>query len=231
MYTWASDRVGSEINGFKILDVKRENNRTLALAECPFCHEAKWMRLDSLDTKASCGCFRKNAANLTGQYFGRLKALYPTSKRRKSNGTIIWVCECECGNKVEVSTQDLIRNGVRSCGCLAKETAHSNGIRVGKIIAEQYCIDNTNINRLYAHMPQNNTSGIKGVHWDKKRHKWCAQIVFKGKHYSLGRYDKKEDAIEVRKIAEKNLHENFVEWYAEKYPEQWKRIKNKKEQQ
>lgn len=39
-----------------------------------------------------------------------------------------------------------------------------------------------------------NTSGYKGVTWDKQRSKWKAQITINYKHKSLGFFNSKEDA-------------------------------------
>ena len=63
----------------------------------------------------SCGCSSNRNVNLTNKYFGRLKALEPTNKRNGTN--VIWKCQCECGNIIEVSTNNLGRR-VNSCGCL-----------------------------------------------------------------------------------------------------------------
>lgn len=41
---------------------------------------------------------------------------------------------------------------------------------------------------------KNNTSGYKGVIWDKKNGLWCAQIKFTGKCIRIGRYGSIEDA-------------------------------------
>lgn len=54
-----------------------------------------------------------------------------------------------------------------------------------------------------------NTSGVKGVSWDDSRQKWRAKIVANGKIYHIGRYDKKENAIEARKLAEIKYHKEF----------------------
>lgn len=52
-------------------------------------------------------------------------------------------------------------------------------------------------------LQQNNTSGIKGVTWDKSRIKWVAFIKVSGKHIPLGRYADKSDAAMRRWEAEK----------------------------
>lgn len=51
-------------------------------------------------------------------------------------------------------------------------------------------------------MHSNNTSGYKGVTWDKNRNKWIAQITVNYKNIHLGRYENIEDAIKARKEAE-----------------------------
>jgi len=50
--------------------------------------------------------------------------------------------------------------------------------------------------------PSNNTSGIKGVWWDKRRNKWTAEIkIYKKKKY-LGAFNNINDAINAREKAE-----------------------------
>ena len=56
-------------------------------------------------------------------------------------------------------------------------------------------------------------NGIEQYMDFKVRGKWCAEIMFKRKKYYLGRYEKKEDAIAIRKEAEKEIFGNFLEWY------------------
>lgn len=52
-----------------------------------------------------------------GMKFGRLTALeyVPGSK---------WLCQCECGNQVMVSTGHLVTGHTASCGCLKHEKWH-----------------------------------------------------------------------------------------------------------
>ena len=76
----------------------------------------------------SCGCLQKERAgkktpikDLTNQKFGKLTAIKPTEKRL--NGQVIWLCQCECGNEVEVRSYNLVSGATCSCGCLN----HSHG--------------------------------------------------------------------------------------------------------
>ena len=56
----------------------------------------------------------------------------------------------------------------------------------------------------------NNTSGHKGVSWDKSKQKWVAQIGYHNKRITLGRFNNIEDAIECRNNAERKLFGEFA---------------------
>lgn len=49
---------------------------------------------------------------------------------------------------------------------------------------------------------KNNTSGIRGVHWDSDHKKWCSRIGVHNKRVHLGFFDSKEEAIKTRLQAE-----------------------------
>ena len=49
---------------------------------------------------------------------------------------------------------------------------------------------------------KNNTSGYKGVTYDKFNKKWMAQIMYNGKSIKLGRFKNKKDAVIARLNAE-----------------------------
>ena len=55
--------------------------------------------------------------DLTGKRFGKLVVIRKLSSRR--DGSVMWECQCDCGNKHEANTRHLNRakNTVRSCGC------------------------------------------------------------------------------------------------------------------
>jgi len=57
---------------------------------------------------------------------------------------------------------------------------------------------------------QNNTSGFKGVCFDKKSGKWRAYITKNGKQIALGRFSTREEAGLARKSAEQKLYRDFA---------------------
>ncbi len=59
-------------------------------------------------------------------------------------------------------------------------------------------INNKNVKRR-----KDNTSGQVGVSWSKQANKWDARITINGKFVSLGIHDNIEDAIRIRKEAER----------------------------
>lgn len=84
----------------------------------------------------SCGCFEKESRytrdhgeDLTGQQFKYLTVIKKTDKRAK-NGSIIWRCQCQCGNVCDVCSGDLKRGRIISCGCEMNHTSfHEQYIR------------------------------------------------------------------------------------------------------
>lgn len=212
----AKDLTGEKIGKLVLLERKRENKRTYYYCQCE-CGNNKWIRADALKTTRSCGCLAKETqfapSDLTHKVFGRLTAIKPTDKR-DTNGSIFWLCICDCGKTKEVSTHNLERGGVRSCSCLSLEI-HSKIFRKAiKAHLEKHIVHGTNLQMITRKkLLPTNTSGYTGVKWSKSRKKWLAEIQFKSKIYYLGSYKDKEDAINARKEAEEKIHGEFLEWY------------------
>lgn len=59
---------------------------------------------------------KSNKKNLIGQKFGNLLVV-KESNRRAANGSIYWICQCDCGNIKEVSSSNLTFNKTTHCGC------------------------------------------------------------------------------------------------------------------
>jgi len=55
-----------------------------------------------------------------------------------------------------------------------------------------------------------NTSGRKGVHFDRSRNQWVAVITHYRRRIHIGRFDTFEDACRARSIAEKQYHGKFA---------------------
>ena len=90
------------------------------------------------------GCVEKmpKKNNLTGYKFHYLTVLKPTEKRN-SGGSILWECQCDCGNITYATSTELKSGHKKSCGCLQKKTASKigqqnlidlTGQRFGKLI-------------------------------------------------------------------------------------------------
>lgn len=129
---------------------------------------------------------------------------------------MVWKCKCDCENTHYAKTASLRNGRVQSCGCLQKEQASRSNIEKGLITKAQnslghYC--GTIVEHLSKDKYSNNTTGVKGVWFDKSRNKYCAEIFLKGKKYHLGRYEKLEDAAKARKRAEEELFHPIIEEY------------------
>lgn len=59
-------------------------------------------------------------------------------------------------------------------------------------------------------LQSNNTSGITGVTWDKKKFKWKAQIKINRKQINIGLFVNKEDAVRARLQAETKYFKEFA---------------------
>lgn len=71
--------------------------------------------------------------DITGQKFGKLTVLkldhteqrFLKNKPTVKNGLMyFYLCECECGNKIIVNKDNLIKNNTKSCGCLKHLSYH-----------------------------------------------------------------------------------------------------------
>lgn len=207
--------VGNRIHELTVLERYRKNRRTHYKVKCS-CGKIFETRRDSVvagKTK-SCGHLTQfQSKDLKGKRFSRLKVL--KKKGFNKEGRQLWKCICDCGNTAIVDTSSLIRGNTKSCGCLVREKALKNKSRLEKW-REKDIVENTSLNNISRKNPiRSNTSGVTGVYFDKSRGKWAAQIMFQGKNYNLGRFDKKEDAISARKNGEKKYFQPIIEKYGE----------------
>ena len=81
-------------------------------------------------------------------------------------------------------------------GYLPKMIDHIDGNRLNNKI-ENLREANFNENARNSKKPSNNTSGYKGVCWNKTKKKWQANITINNKLFFLGRFDNKELAYKA----------------------------------
>ena len=154
----------------------------------------------------SCGC-RKNP-DLTGKVFGKLTVIRLSDRRgpRGERTTPLWECRCECGAITYKSTDTLRNSGLSMCAECAKKYAMSKA-REGAGF-----IDGTQISRIIdPQVSTSNSSGFRGVYFEKRSNKWRARLKFKGKIMSFGSYTDFEDAVAARIQAVRTYFDEFLE--------------------
>lgn len=58
----------------------------------------------------------KQINDLTNQKFGKLLIINPLGINYKRS--VVWECQCECGQKTNVSSESLMAGRTQSCGCI-----------------------------------------------------------------------------------------------------------------
>ncbi|HIG0358913.1 TPA: hypothetical protein ACX96Z_000476 [Clostridium sporogenes] len=157
--------------------------------------------------------------DLTGQQFGRLTVIRYSGKDKFGHSQ--WLCKCDCGNKKILSSPNFKNGSVRSCGCIYEETIIKNGYinYNNENFRKANDVDRfrgTKICSLNKKAPKNNTSGYKGVSWNKKTNKWISRIQLAGEGIYLGQYYKLDDAINARREAEEKYYSPIIEEYERK---------------
>ena len=154
----------------------------------------------------SCGC--NKSPDLTGQVFGKLTVIGRSDKRnsRGARTTPMWECRCECGAITYKATDTLTNpeeSMCKSCqGLYAAENARKSA----------GFIDGTQISRIQnMNLTASNTSGCRGVYYEKRSNKYRARLKFKGKIMNFGSYSKFEDAVAARKTAEAEYFGAFLQ--------------------
>lgn len=64
-------------------------------------------------------------------------------------------------------------------------------------------------NMFNSRTPKSNTSGRKGVCYDKLNKKWMAYVGFEGRFINLGRYRTLEEADEAARAGREKFHKDF----------------------
>ena len=138
--------------------------------------------------------------NLTGQRFGRLVAVSREDGR--------WLCRCDCGGTKRAVTGHLREGVVRSCGCIAKELAHTltAGRQLGRETRNAMRHQGTIICAIKSHKPNSNsTTGVRGVALHHSG-RYRAYLCFQQRQINLGLYTSLEEARLARKAGEEKYY-------------------------
>jgi len=146
--------------------------------------------------------------SLIGNRFGKLVVIGRSDKRgsRGARTVPLWECRCDCGAICYKATDRLTNSETSMCSdCGGKYAAEKMREGAG-------FIDGTQISRITSNKPiSTNTSGCRGVYWDKNSGKWRARLRFRGKFYNLGTYANFDDAVKARRKAEGEIYGEFLE--------------------
>lgn len=94
-------------------------------------------------------------------------------------------------------------------GYIPQQIDHINRNRLDNRIENLRAANNSK-NQHNKSIPKNNTSGIKGVTWNKRAKKWYVQLMFNKKQMYFGLYEDLELAELVIKEARKKYHGEFA---------------------
>lgn len=147
--------------------------------------------------------------DLTGKRFGNLIVVRDTGERYQTAGGngryILWECLCDCGSRRVCRSRDLKSGDVTRClNCskkLKKVVAKREGW-VGKT-RDRWIRDGL--------VNKNNTSGVRGVSYDKRKGLWIASLSCEGEVKLRKKFKNKKDAINARKEAEELYFKPILE--------------------
>ena len=146
--------------------------------------------------------------SLVGRRFGKLEVIGRSDKRgsRGARTVPLWECRCDCGNIALKATDTLTNPEISMCNdCVGKYARAKQREKAG-------FVDGTQISKITStKLISTNTSGCRGVYFDKRTGLWRARLKFKGKLMNFGSYKHFEDAVKARKQAEQIIFGEFLE--------------------
>lgn len=146
--------------------------------------------------------YKKSDEKVLGKTFGELKVL----KRVNLTGESRYLCKCSCGKEVEVSGADLLNGSTKSCGHKRMEQRE----------IKDKLVDGTSLYRITEKLSKNNSSGYKGVTYDKQLKKFRAHLTLNYKKIHLGAYDTAEEAYQARLAGEQKYFMPILDKHKDK---------------
>lgn len=124
-----NDLTGMRFGRLKVIERRPNNHRRQAMWLCQCdCGNTKVIagrNLTSAGTK-SCGCLQKESIpydDLTGKRYFRLTVIRETERPKGKTNCHYWLCRCDCGNEIVLSSSAFNRGLTKSCGCYQREVS------------------------------------------------------------------------------------------------------------
>lgn len=176
-----NDLTGQQFKYLKVL--KRgnsklgSNQRQICQCECGTIKEIAGADLVTGKT-VSCGCKRTllssqaNTIPMIGKKFGKLLVIEPQGK--SSDGSINYLCQCDCGNKKIINGVNLRKGVTTSCGCInysigeknIKNILDKNNIKY----IQEFNVPTLNNKRFDFVILNNNQQIIRIIEFDGRQH-------------------------------------------------------------
>lgn len=215
------DLTGERFGFLLVLERDTSKNRTYYNCKCD-CGNLKSIRADALKNGrvTSCGCYHKNVASKksTNKKYNKYEIHENEVHLITSKGDII---------KIDLEDFDKVKDYCWSKNSVGYAQARVLDGRNSVILMHRLImnatpsdivdhknhneLDNRKSNLRMCSQSENmanqklskaNTSGHKGVYWNKEKSKWSAQIGHRGRKIRLGYFENIEDAIKAREEAE-----------------------------
>ncbi|MEP9196563.1 HNH endonuclease [Enterobacter kobei] len=136
----------------------------------------------------------------TGQFFGR-KSGNPIGRMHNKG---YW--RIACGKKCYLAH----RLAWFFCyGVWPKEIDHIDNNKLNNSIGNLREVTHQ-LNQLNMPLRSNNTSGVKGVNWDKNRKRWRARVIINGKYFTAGHFKEIADAEVAIRALREQVHGEFA---------------------
>ena len=202
--------VGRKFGRLEVISYQGMNasHATKWLCRCD-CGREKTVLRHSLLSGTTWRCGRNcpfDTGMVPGRTFGALTLVRKLTESASQEGER-WLCRCECGNEYETTTRKLRRHVVTSCGCGANKRRESS-------------VNDTRLGMLSDDPPSNNETGVRGVSLYAGDGKYHAAIRFRGVRYSIGTFERLEDARWARRECERLIWGPALKSNGEECPSQ-----------
>lgn len=133
------DLVGKRFNRLTVTSYAGANKWKQSLWHCLCdCGKTTTVCVGKIKRTKSCGCSKGDSTrlDLTGHVYGRLTVVCLDDYTK--NAGVRWKCNCNCGNTVSATTDNLRTGSTTSCGCArvgGEKVRDLTGLTFGKLTA------------------------------------------------------------------------------------------------